>query len=188
MDTVFVENIKSQDQCFGSGSWTGSGFMGLLYPDSESGPGSRGLKKELKSSWQQHYNIIFFDWLLLMNTSFNCEIILHYFQTVLRNRLDPDWDFWLDPDPCSMNTDRKHWSRVSSWFLHVAILNFRVHITPPSLHMQHKKPSFLNECILANVLHCNCIFAFLRTPRKCDVINFATCGYVRYFDWFAHKE
>ena len=22
---------------------------------------------------------------------------------------DPDWDFWLDPDPDSMNMDPKHW-------------------------------------------------------------------------------
>ena len=38
------------------------------------------------------------------------EVILIFFQLVLRNSLDPDpdWDFWLDPD--SMNMDPKHCS------------------------------------------------------------------------------
>ena len=33
------------------------------------------------------------------------------FQIVLRNTLDPDSDFWLDPDPDSMNMDPKHCSK-----------------------------------------------------------------------------
>ena len=54
------------------------------------------------------YNIISYNWHLFVRKSQNNEIMLYYFQIVLRNSLDPDWDFWLDPDPGSMNTHPKH--------------------------------------------------------------------------------
>ena len=62
------------------------------------------------------YNILSFNWLLLMRKSYNYEVISNFcFQIVLRNSLDPDldsriqglldpdpdWDIWLDPDPDS---------------------------------------------------------------------------------------
>ena len=49
-----------------------------------------------------------FNWLLFMIKWFNYEIITYYFQilliSVLKNSSgsDPDWDFWLDPDPDSI--------------------------------------------------------------------------------------
>ena len=39
-----------------------------------------------------------------MRNSYDYEVINKKFQIVVRNSLDPDWDFWLDPDPDSMNT------------------------------------------------------------------------------------
>ena len=45
------------------------------------------------------YNILSFNWLLFMRKSYNYEVILIFFQILLRNSLDPDWDFWLDPYP-----------------------------------------------------------------------------------------
>ena len=45
-----------------------------------------------------------------MRKSYNHEVpvILIFSQIVIRNCLDPDSDFWLDPDPDSMNMDPKH--------------------------------------------------------------------------------
>ena len=46
------------------------------------------------------YNILSFNWLLLMGKSFSYEVNF-FLQIALWNSLDPDpvWDFWLDPDP-----------------------------------------------------------------------------------------
>ena len=74
-----------------------------------------GLKRRTKM-WNNHltlhftdfYNILSFKWLLLIRKSHNHEVIVIFFlQKVLRNSLDPDSDFWLDPD--SINKDTKHW-------------------------------------------------------------------------------
>ena len=37
-----------------------------------------------------------------MRKSYKYEIILYYFQQVLRNSLDPGKDFWLDPGSMNM--------------------------------------------------------------------------------------
>ena len=37
--------------------------------------------------------------------------------SVLRNSLDPDSDFSLDPDPDSMNMDPKHWFQSAEFDL-----------------------------------------------------------------------
>ena len=49
-----------------------------------------------------------------MRKSYNYKVILKKIQIVVRNSLDPapeqdpDRDFWLDPDPNSMNMDPKN--------------------------------------------------------------------------------
>ena len=104
-------------QCFGSG------FRGLLNPDPD-----QGLKKMTKmlnnhniyllfshfynilfTVFSDFYYILYFNWLLLMRKSCNYQDMKKNFQIVLKlkNCLDPDSDFWLDPD--SMNMDQKHW-------------------------------------------------------------------------------
>ena len=54
------------------------------------------------------YNILSF-----YRKSYNYEVIQKISDggKKLRNSLDPDpdWDFWLDPNPDSMNMDPKHW-------------------------------------------------------------------------------
>ena len=58
------------------------------------------------------YKIVSINWLLLIRKSYNYEEIKNKIQIVVRNSLDPeqdpDWDFWLYPDPDSMNMDPKH--------------------------------------------------------------------------------
>ena len=48
------------------------------------------------------YNILSFNWLLLMRKSYNYEVVLIFFSYSVRNSLDPDWDFWLDLEPDSI--------------------------------------------------------------------------------------
>ena len=84
-------SLGCQEQCFGSG------FRGLLNPDSDSksGSGSRGLKKG--QNWKMLNNLSF-NWILLIRKSYIYEVILSFVQIVLRNSLDPDPDsrsFWI---------------------------------------------------------------------------------------------
>ena len=81
-----------------------------------SGSGSRDLKKGKKCQiiflfFSDFYNILSFNWLLLIT----CKK-LQKKQIVVRNSLnpeqDPNSDFWLDPDPDSMNMDPIHCSAV----------------------------------------------------------------------------
>ena len=89
-------------------------FGSVWDPDSESGSGSRGLKKDLKcyiiTTLFTFYNIISFNWLLLMRKSYNYEIFFILFSdtVVVSNS--------LDPVPGSMSSDSKHccWMNNSS--------------------------------------------------------------------------
>ena len=51
-----------------------------------------------------------------MRKSYNYEVVKKKNQIVLRNGLDPDSDFWQDPDPDSMNMDPKHMNQVAENF------------------------------------------------------------------------
>ena len=77
----------------------------------------QGLKK--RSTMLNNHNIIFLEFLVTFTTCYlsidfvdeknlklgSTGIVL--VQIVLRNSLDPDSEFWLDPD--SINMDPKHW-------------------------------------------------------------------------------
>ena len=84
-------------------------------PQGSSGSRSRGLKKICPKMLNYHRiillfcNIVSFNELLLMRKSCNYEIILWFFQKVLTNNLDPDWDCLLDPDPGIWNTGYRYY-------------------------------------------------------------------------------
>ena len=44
-----------------------------------------------------------------MRKSYDCEVILIFFQIVLRNNLDPDLDEIFGRIRIQLNTDPKHW-------------------------------------------------------------------------------
>ena len=53
------------------------------------------------------YNILSINWLLLIRKHY--EVILIFFRIVLRNSLDPDSDFWLDPNSNKLDSKHRLW-------------------------------------------------------------------------------